>query len=337
MARKATAQDVATEAGVSLSTVDRVLNGRGGVSKAKEQRVFAAARRLRLDRSLNPKEARTLRVAAFIQPPSNPFHAELERAIRAANRGPNPFNIEIRVFHIDDSRAAETARKVKEVGASHDALMICVAHDDRIAAVLGGFVDLGVPVVTLATDIRCPGAIYVGPDNLRSGRLAGDLMGRLLGPAGGDILVIAGLLSMIGQQERHAGFQAVLAERYPACRISALRESGDRGSRAGGFVRQALSANPRIRGIYNQGAGAGSVVEALRHLGRLGDIAFVTHELTPERRYLLLSGGIDMLIDQDPMHEIEAAVRAVAGAFGRLEPPPGRTITPVRIFTRENC
>ena len=46
MARKTTARDVAEAAGVSPATVDRVLNGRGGVSPDKEKRVLDWARRL---------------------------------------------------------------------------------------------------------------------------------------------------------------------------------------------------------------------------------------------------------------------------------------------------
>ena len=51
----------------------------------------------------------------------------------------------------------------------------------------------------------------------------------------------------------------------------------------------------------------------------------------------LSSGAVDVLIDQNPQLEIEAALRAIAGAFGRLDPPPGPTVTPVTILTRENC
>ena len=76
-----------------------------------------------------------------------------------------------------------------------------------------------IPVVTLATDVRdCGRHAYVGPDDRRAGRVAGDLMGRFLGPTGGDIVMIAGLLSLIGNEEREMGFRSVLRERYPTCR-----------------------------------------------------------------------------------------------------------------------
>lgn len=337
MARKSTAQDVARAAGVSASTVDRVLNNRGGVSEAKERLVFAAARRLKLDRALDPRDARTLRVAAFIQPPSNPFHAALMRAITAQNRGPNPFNIQTRIFHVDMAHTGRTAEMVTTAGEQHDAVIICVAHDDGLARVLGKLVDKGRPVVTLATDIRCEGAIYVGPDNWRSGRLAGELVGRYLGREGGEVIVIAGLSEMIGQQERSTGFRAVLAERFPACRVVETLESREQGDLAGDLVYRALRANPAIRGIYNQSTGAQQVVQALRRLDLADQMVFVTHELTPDRRRLLIDGAIHAVIDQDPAHEIDMAIRAIAGAYRRLEPAPGMTVTPVKIHLRENC
>ncbi|MBC9245178.1 LacI family DNA-binding transcriptional regulator [Paracoccus sp. 11-3] len=337
MGHKSTAQDVAREAGVSASTVDRVLNNRGGVSEAKERRVFAAARRLQLDRALDPRAARTLRIAAFVQPPTNPFHAALATALQAQNRGPNPFNIQSRIFHADAARADETARRVAAAGAEHDAIIICLPHDVSLALVLQRLADSGKPVVTLATDIRCRGATYVGPDNHKAGRLAAELMGRFLGQAGGDVIVIAGLLTMIGQEERQAGFQQVLAERHPNCRITGVFESREKGDLAGDLVYRALRRNPLIRGVYNESAGATSVVDALRRLGRLDDVVFITHELTADRRPLLQSGAIDAVIDQNPELEVETALRVIAAFYNRAEGDGIPAITPVNIYTRENC
>lgn len=337
MGQKATAQDVAREAGVSAATVDRVLNHRGGVSEAKEKRVFAAARRLRLDRALDPRAARTLRVAAFIQPPSNPFHAALADAIGIQNRGPNPFNIQTRIFHADPARADATARRVRAVGADHDAVIICLPNGPGLACALEMLAEAGKPVITLATDISCRGATYVGPDNFRAGRLAGELLGRFLGPAGGEVIAVAGLLTMIGQEERRAGFQAVLAERYPECRIVGFFESHEQGDRAGDLVHRALVRNPLIRGIYNESAGAKPVVDALSRLGRLDEVTFITHELTEDRRQLLRSGAIDAVIDQNPQIEIEAALRIIAAIHGRTDADTGPSITPLTIYLRENC
>lgn len=337
MGRKATAADVARQAGVSEATVDRVLNNRGGVSEDKERRVFAAARRLRLDRALDLRAARTLRVAAFLQPPSNPFHAALRAAFHAQNAGPNPFNIQTRIFHADPGAPDKTLVRLQQAADRHDALITCLPHDDALASLVERIAESGKPVVTIATDIGAPCAIYVGPDNYRAGRLAGELLGRFLGPAGGEVVQIAGLLSMIGQVERRAGFEDVLRERFPAVRIVGVFESREQGTRAGDLVVAALRENPKLRGIYNASAGAGAIADALGRLGKSADVTLVTHELTDHRRALLLSGAIDAVIDQEPVLEVDVALRAIAGALGRLEPPLTETETPLRVYMRENC
>lgn len=93
MARKTTIADVALLAGVSVATVDRVLNGRAGVTPDKEHRVLSAARRLKIDRVLNRGYTRTMRVAVLIQSAANPFRAALSDAFATAGRAYADLNL----------------------------------------------------------------------------------------------------------------------------------------------------------------------------------------------------------------------------------------------------
>jgi LacI family transcriptional regulator len=338
MANKVTARDVAQAAGVSTATVDRVLNGRGGVAPEKERRVLEWARRLRLDRSLDHRAARTLRVAVLLQPRENPFHAALQAAFEAATRDFRHLNLQFRISHIDPAGSHRTVRQIEALETEHDAIVICSAHDEGIAVALARSAARGKPIVTLATDIRGSWPhIYVGPDNWKAGRVAGDLMGRLLGPGGGEVVMVAGMLSMIGHEEREMGFRSVLRERYPEVRLLDVLQSLEQGDRAGDLVFRSLKARPGIRGIYNASAGARTVVDAIRGVGRSRDVVFITHELTDERRTLLREGLIDAVIDQNPELEVCTAVELIAAHFGRLEAPPRSTVTPIRIHMIENC
>lgn len=335
---KPTARDLAAAAGVSLATVDRVLNNRGGVAEAKERRVLDCARRLGIDRALNQRPARTLRIAVLIQPPANPFHAAVQAHFEAANGDFSHYNLQFRVHHIDPARPAATVDLVNALSATSDGLVILTSQNDAVAAALGAFGRGGKPVITIATDLRDAGRYaYVGPDNRKAGRVAGDLMGRLLGRDGGEIVVISGMLSMIGHEEREMGFRAVLHERYPRCRVADVLESMERGDRAGDLVFDALRSNPRIRGIYNVSAGARPVVKAMTALGRRGEIVFITHELTGDRRRLMRDGMIDAIIDQDPALEVRTTVEALAARFGRRDGPPASLVTPLHIHMIENC
>ena len=338
MRSKTTARDVAREAGVSLATVDRVLNNRGGVAPEKERRVVLAARRLKLDRALDFRAARTLRICVFVQPQSNPFHAALAEAAERHNRGPNPFNLELSVQHLDPGAPHRTARSIRENADRFDALMICAAEDSEISDALCGFAAKGKPVVALATDFG-PDVphVYVGPDDYRAGRLAGHLMGRFLGREGGEVLLVAGKISMVGQRQRREGFRAAITEGFPAVRIAEEVESGENGERARQLVAWTLARHPELRGIYNASAGAVEIAEALAHVPDRDRCVFITHELTEDRRRLLRTGAIDAIIDQNPDLELRIAVEALAERFGRLETGHETTITPVRIHTRENC
>lgn len=338
MSGKTTARDVAQVAGVSPATVDRVINNRGGVSAEKERRVLDAARTLGLDRALDHRAARTLRISVLIQPPSNPYHATLQKEFESANRLFRNFNIQFRVFHIDPANPAKTNRILREVAPGSDGLVVCCPQDDEFSSCLDRLSPKGVPVIALATDIRGVGNhIYVGPDNRRAGRVAGDLMGRLIGKAGGDVLVIAGMLSMIGHEEREMGFRSVLRERYAHCRVLEVVQSFEDRARAGDLVSDALRRNPAIRGIYNASAGSAAIVGVLNRLGLTGEIVFITHELTEERQRLLRAGLIDAVIDQNPKLEVRTVVETLAHHFGRLDHDPPDTFTPILIHMIENA
>ena len=272
------------------------------------------------------------------QPPENPFHAEIQSGFEAANRAYPQFNMQFRMYHIDPDRSDRIARQITDLVPQHDGIVIVSAYDGEIAAALTGFSGAGKPVITLATDMRGIGPhLYIGPDNRKAGRIAGDLMGRFLGAEGGDVIVIAGLLSMIGHRERAEGFCAVLAERYPRmlC-VGGLREP--RAQRSGGrLVFQAIKRNPQAREIYNTSTGAQPIIDSLTALKRQDDIVYITHELTSERRRLLRAGRIDAIIDQDPAQEVRTAVETMAALFGRAEVFPESLVTPLHIHMIENC
>ncbi|WP_105386476.1 LacI family DNA-binding transcriptional regulator [Neorhizobium alkalisoli] len=335
---KPTARDLAAAAGVSLSTVNRVLNNRGGVREDKERRVLEYARKLKIDRALNQRAARTLRIAVLLQSRVNPFHAAVQDSFEDANRNFLHYNLQFQVHHIDPTRPVATVALVNALSSRCDALVVVSPQNEDIAAALRAFGRNGKPVITLATDIRdAERYAYVGPDNRKAGRVAGDLMGRLLGEKGGEIIVISGMLSMIGHEEREMGFRAVLRERYPRCMVAEVLESMERGERAGDLVFNALKDNPRVRGIYNASAGAQSVVNVMKTLGKSKDVVFITHELTEDRQQLMREGMIDAIIDQNPALEVRTAVEALAAHFGRKDERTIPLITPIQIHMIENC
>ncbi len=341
MKHKTTAAEVARAAGVGTATVDRVLNGRGGVSADKQRIVIECARKLGLDRNLDYRPSRILRIGVLMQEPGNPFYETLQRTFHRANELYFGQSIQISQWYYSLKKLPEAAQLLEKIAKSIDGLIVVLPDHDATNAALKRVAEK-IPVITMASDLAYSGRLaYIGVDNRMAGRTAADLMGRLIGKEGGDIAIVTGLQSFVDQGQREIGFRATLAQRHPLCRVVSVLEARDQAELAGTMVANTLHAFPDIRGIYNLAAGDQEIVRAVQNAKTTERVIIITHELTPDRRRLLKEGALDAVIDQNPEHEAMVAVRAMANHFGRMTKEVGNdsdaTRTEIRIFMRENC
>lgn len=337
MKNKTTAAEVARAAGVGTATVDRVLNGRGGVSADKQRLVVECARKLGLDRNLDYRPSRILRIGVLMQEPSNPFYETLQRTFQRANELYFGQSIQITQWYYSLKKLEEAGALLQKIAKHLDGLIVVLPDHELTNAVLRQVCEK-IPVITMSSDLAYSGRLaYVGVDNRMAGRTAADLLGRLLGKEGGDVAIVTGLQSFIDQGQREIGFRATLAQRHPLCRVVSVLEARDQPELAGTMVARTLHAFPGIRGIYNLAAGDQEIVNAVRNGKTTDRVAIITHELTPDRRRLLKEGAIDAVIDQNPEHEAMTAVRALATHFGRTTRDSDPMRTEIRIFMRENC
>ena len=338
ISKKTTLNQIAEASGVSLSTVDRVMNRRGGVSPEKEAKVLEWASKLNVDRVLFRSYLPMLRVAVLMQSSKNPFYRGLHDAFAELSTAMAEMRIHCVVHHLNLNNFRAAVKQIREVATSCDALIVVSPNDPELASALRQ-VSVHVPVVTLVTDIPGSGRIaYVGPDNRQMGRAAGELMGRFIGPQGGDVLLLLGMHHIIGHEEREMGFRAVIRERFPQITISDSLESGEDRSRAGEVVGNALRKNSAVRGIYNVSAGNTNIAQTLRMMGMEQQVVLITHELTLERSRMLRDGIIDAIIDQNPREEARRALELLAAHFNRSEPGNSAgSFTPFHIYLRENC
>jgi len=307
--RRATVHDVAREAGVSLATVDRVLNGRPGVRSETAEKVAEAIKALDFRRDLSASllaRARDLGVTFLIPDGRNEFMFALGAAIqrRASVSKGERVSITTRLVHAFDPSALATALGELDPKTC-DCAVVVATEDDKVRRAIDGAARRGIGVVTLVSDL--PGSArrhFVGIDNTAAGRTAASLLGRFARP--GPVGIIAGSLTLADHHQRREGFEAVLGAEFPHHTLVGPLEGFDDDARTETAALELLKRP--VTGIYNLGAGNAGLLRALQKTGLGGKVRVVAHELTPATRTGLSSGAIDVVIDQNPDGEIAAAL-----------------------------
>lgn len=337
---RVTLQDVAEEAGVSLATVDRVLNSRPGVRERTVERVQAAIDRLGY--RPDPLAARLARNETFrfcfIMPVgTNSFMRLLEEQIAATAdwlAGQRAF-IDVRRVDVFDPDTLALA--LEALDSRYRGVAVVALDHPRVRAAIDDLVSRGIAVVTLVSDAPASRRLrYVGIDNTAAGRTAGALMGRFAGGRQGAIGVVAGSLALRDHAERLLGFFQVVSGDFAGLNVLPSQEGRDDIGRTQHVVERIIAANPDLVGIYNAGAGLQGLAAAVRAAGRDQDLIVIGHELTGHSRRLLLHGVIDAIINQDPGHEARSAARVLlAHCSGEAILPEQERIR-IDIFLRDN-
>ncbi|RZS52902.1 LacI family DNA-binding transcriptional regulator [Sphaerotilus mobilis] len=340
--------EIAGAAGVSISTVNRVLNERGSVSAETRARVVAAAKQLGVPRVLPDPRHGLTRFDVILAASPTPYFSRLEGALQ---RSAQMLDARI-VIHRHRVDAADEAALMQAIGQPRhrrDGLMVALHDSARVRAALRSQRERGIPVVTLMSAIGEPAEIdglrYAGIDNRSAGRSAGHFIGRMTqgsAPGPGRVLLLTHRLSFRAHAERIEGCRALLAERHPQLQTGEPVECHDEADRCQIAVQQALQASRQdgvpLVAIYHSGAGTAGVARALQQARDLlaRRIVWIGHELSDDHRRWLREDLLDLVIDQDPDGQIVAGLHHLLHACGYVDQAPRDEPNDFRLFCAEN-
>ncbi|MES2666239.1 MAG: LacI family DNA-binding transcriptional regulator [Pseudomonadota bacterium] len=310
-----TLHDVAREAGVSPATVDRVLNGRDGVRSRTRDVVLGTARRLGYISDPAAPEVQAAVQLVFLLPAgTNAFIDALHRQIEAA-AATRP-ELAVTIERIEGFNPQTLANRLADLRGAAAGVGLIAQDHPVVRESIRALAQTGIHVVTLASDIQnVPRLAYVGIDNRQAGRLAGQLVGRLL-PAGkpAKAALFAGSLSYRGHEEREMGFRHILRDEFPHIQILELREIMDDRQKAVVETRALLDQHPDLAAIYNVGGGTAGIATELAARGVGNRVIVVSHEATDSNKRFLLDGTVDAVIDQNPRVEAREALNILTAA-----------------------
>ncbi|ESW94227.1 LacI family DNA-binding transcriptional regulator [Mesorhizobium sp. M0902] len=307
--KRPTIRDLATAAGVSTATVNRILSGTVSVRPKTVQRVQSAAEEIgfyaigAIDnraRQLSPQ----YRLGFLLQQSTRDLYQLFGKKIVGACRDRRDEVIEPVVDFVDLLTPETISSRLIALGDACDAVAVVAADHPIIGQAIRSLKEMGKPVVSYITDQSAPErAAYVGTDNWKLGRTAAFLITQTThGP--GRIAVFIGNHRYQCQDVADASFRSYLREHAPRLTVEESRPTHEESSEAYRMVAELLKATDDLVGILIVGGGITGVLRALREVPseRRSGIKLVCRDIGPETRKGLSEG----LITAALCHPLEA-------------------------------
>jgi LacI family transcriptional regulator len=344
-ARKPTVKEIARLAGVSIGTVDRALNGRGGVSADTKLRVDGIAASLgyrpnALARQLSLNKEFCLRVLMPRADQDSGYWSLCLAGIERAARDLAPYRVKIKVDQFDRYDAA-AYRALLDVLAEdpRDGVLVAPVLPEGLAPVLarlgGSGARKAVPYAFFDEAVEGASPVAsVCQDAFRGGFLAGRVMS-LLAPSGKRF---AALNPHPGDRHiamRIKGFRSFLAERGNAEVVEAECPGLDRADRRDAALAPLFAESGRLDGALVANAQGHAAAEWLARRGG-GRPALVSWDLVPANVRALGNGTLDCVVSQRPAEQAREALERLFRAVVHGDLPDGPSVVPLEVYFKEN-
>ena len=337
----ATIKDIASLAGVSRGTVDRVLNKRGGVHPATRERVMEVAKAL----DYKPNKAgmvlsaqrKNLKIGVVMFGTNNPFFDDVRQGLREAEDNLSSYNCEILVRSTPSVDNEDQIKAIDDlVRSGINALAIAPQNRDGVSKKIDELFAAGIPTVTFNSDLPSSKRIaYVGSNYRKSGRTVAGLM-KLIDHSGRlNVGVVGGLQSVLCHTERIEGFKDI-ADETPYMNVIDIVWSNDDDDHCYDVVSRLLNEHPEVNAIYFTAGAIEGGCKAIKALRREDDILVIAHDKVPGTKALIESGLIQATVCQQPVIQGSLPLNILFEYLTTGEMPQTLNYTDIEIYIKEN-
>ncbi len=308
MANRPTIKDVALAAGVSVTTVDRALNGRSVVREETIRKIAQAAHRVGyhgkgLFESRLKTAAPERRLGFVLLKKSQEFYQNFAKEIEQAVAARTDIRGTADIRFSSSQSPNEFAELLTDLGRTCDAVACTAVNDQRLNQIVQDLKDDGVPVFSLLNDfaqgIR---KNYLGLNNMKIGRLAAWMITKTVHQPG-KLAVFVGGNRWHGHDLREVGFRSFIREQDRGFSVLDTMVNLETRKVTYEATLELLSRHPDLKGIYVAGGGMEGAIAAVREVHPTPQLALVVNEVTAESRAALIDGYVVMAIST-PLPEL---------------------------------
>ncbi len=340
--KRPTIADVAQAAGLSVATVDRVLNGRLPVREETARKVYEAAEKLgfhgaKIIRQRMMADLPSYRFGIILRKERQPFYQAFAEQLNAAAAAVKDRHVSLTITYAVSGEPSELSELIHGMAGKVSAIAVTGPDHYDVTAAVSTLKAKGIPTFALLTDLaQGVREAYLGTNNMKVGRSAAWMISKL-SPAPGKVVLFLGGHRFHGHSLREMGFRAYMREFAPQFQVLDSHINLETRRLTYELLMDTLSHHPDLVGLYCMGGGMEGAIEALKESKRSEEIACLVNELTPESRQALLERRISGVF-QTPL--VELCTDLIATMVHTIEhgmaESPGQRFFPALLWVPES-
>lgn len=330
---KVTLKEIADLAGVSLGTVDRVVNNRGKVKPATEKRIRKICGQVGYESNALAKALvlgrKETRLAIVVPGPDlNVFTSRVKAGFDAFAAKMQDYNIGLDYLFLTTNGAEEMLAHLDRIETSRPAgLVIKPIDDEAVRGRLEALAADGMPIVTCTSDLPGLSSLcFVGQDHEREGQLAANMLAAMH-RAPLRVAAVVNSLAVSARKQRVRGFLDYVAQRGLPFEMAEVFETGGNPDIIFAETYGLLKRHPDLGALYVNTANLAATlkaVEAAAPSRPLDVFAFGCREETADA---LLDGRLAFVIEEHPFkHGYEAGMVLFNHLFLKKRPDAPRLL-----------
>ncbi len=316
MQKRMSLEEISEEINISRTTIYKVINNKGYVTENTRKKVEKALEKYHYVPNYNARDLARNReyIIGYVGILHlSPYFART--AVKGLERAQEEFRDHGLKLVIRESEFLEPEKQPEQLQELYDEgirnIIIAVAKSSVVRDKVNELRGLGCNIVYLNRYVEEEHRIYVGPDYYQSGRVAGELMGKLL-PGGGQILVLLTNSMEIDSavKDRCEGFIQE-SGKYQGLEIVSVVENINSDRQAVECVEDYMKEYPNLAGIYDVSYKLASVAEMVWNKGIGGSIRLIGFDCYEEVVPYLRNSTVDAVVSQDLVGQAYLAAKSL--------------------------
>ena len=308
--KRPTIPDLANAAGVSVSTVNRVLNQPESVRAPTRERVLGVAKEIgfygvgTIQHGVSAHR-QTHKIGILLLQKGRRFYRNLGETMQAEVAARSNENVDLTLEYLEDLSPERVAERLIAMGDKCESVALVAAQHPVVANAIDEVMAKGVPVASLIAPLSAQGNVsFIGLDNWKVGRTAAWAFNRIVRKPG-KIGILLGNFRYRNQEMNESGFRSYFREHNSEFTLLEPLATYESAAAARELTENLLKEHPDLCGLFVSGGGITGALSALRSSQKRDDFVAVGYELFDETRSALIDGTLTMVIS----HPMETFAR----------------------------